>query len=195
MAFVSFMIAAIGWECEQATARNQFLMAVGIMYFVWSAGCIYMEGMEIIMDRTWLPVFIDATFFIFAFAGACAAILDEEAVNCGYTNTKAAAMCMFICMLCIFGSLLYSINDMFSTGSGPKRAGQGAGVKRSMRNLRKNFEHKSDPKVKRGSTKKTKKKKPSVNKSLPPGWSEHQSEGQTYYFHDETGKSQWTRPT
>ncbi len=27
------------------------------------------------------------------------------------------------------------------------------------------------------------------------GWSAHQSDGETYYFHDETGKSQWNKPT
>lgn len=184
--FLVFIVAAAGWTCERSTTRNQFLVAVGIMYFVMSAGFFYMEGLKIVMDNAMIPVIIDLLFFIFSFAAACAAILDEEAVNCGYEATKAAAMMMFLCMLAIFASLIISIQDLFAT-----RVGGGKKRQRSMRNLRAVFEQEEKGDVK-------KELRPTMTTSssgLPSGWSAHQSDGTTYYFNENTGKSQWHKPT
>eukprot|EP00466_Bigelowiella_natans_P004749 jgi/Bigna1/88045/estExt_fgenesh1_pg.C_270135 len=112
----SLLVVAVGmggWTCESSSAKNEFLVAVGIMYLVVSGVFIYLEGRDEVMPYIYVPVMLDSLFAVFSFTAAYVAVTDEKALQCGYGAAKAAGALMFINMCCIFASLLYSINDIF----------------------------------------------------------------------------------
>mmetsp|Transcript_27859 Transcript_27859/g.38894 ORF Transcript_27859/g.38894 Transcript_27859/m.38894 type:complete len:195 (+) Transcript_27859:135-719(+) len=173
----SFLVVAVGmggWTCESSSSKNEFLVAVGVMYLVVSGVFIYLEGRDEVMPYIYVPVMLDTLFAIFSFTAAYVAVTDEKALQCGYGAAKAAGALMFINMCCIFASLLYSINDVFEDDNDDRP--------RVPKSQRLENQDESDNKV--------------SGTVLPKGWSIHTTEeGYEYYFHAETGKSQWHAPS
>mmetsp|Transcript_24718 Transcript_24718/g.46171 ORF Transcript_24718/g.46171 Transcript_24718/m.46171 type:complete len:193 (-) Transcript_24718:289-867(-) len=168
---LSFSFAAGGWTCDKSTPQNELVIAVGAIYFLFAAVFLYFEGRDEMFPNAYVPVCIDLVFFVLTFAASVSSILDSEALNCGYEMVKAAAVCTFMNMLCIGVSLIISISDLFDDDAPPPRPAQ------------KLDDIPSDQRL-------------AAHADLPKGWSVHKTDdGYEYYFHADTGKSQWHKPT
>lgn len=192
LGFIATICAGAGWTCDQATGANEFAVAIGVIIFLYSGAQIWFEGTETVMINNAVPMVMDLILFILGFVAAYVSITDEEAKNCGYEVIKAAACMIFVVMILIGMNLLYSINDFFED----KQPAKKPEVSRSMRTASAEVSkstHLAPPANPAAAPLSSRK---DSTEGLPEGWTKHTTgEGYEYYFHAETGKSTWNKPS